>query len=167
MRFFDRRTISNYAYLGYVLVEALFGPSGLIDMILFCIPFALYTYTFGYALLTGKGSFWKKLLNPMMAAIFLGCVFGLSEISVPDVLASVLNVPSVCTGPLSMLLTGLVLSSFAAKDFIPNGRLFVFLSARLVFCRVVAFFAFIVDVDLFHWCHGTPFYNFFEPFAKI
>ena len=54
-------TLSNYAYMGYALCESLFGESGLTDLILFCIPFAFYTYTFGYAMLTGKGSIAKKL----------------------------------------------------------------------------------------------------------
>ena len=49
-------TLANYAYMGYALAEWIYGESGLTDLILFCIPFAIYTYTFGYAMLTGAGT---------------------------------------------------------------------------------------------------------------
>ncbi len=135
---FERRVfrysfaISNYAYLGYVLIENLFGEKGLTNMILFCIPFAFYTYSFGYALLTGKGATFKKLINPMTIAIFLGMIFGLCGISIPAVLKPVLQMSSACVGPLSMLLTGLVLSNFNVKELLMNGKAYVFTVLRLL-----------------------------------
>jgi len=40
-------TISNYAYLGYALIEGLYVSQALTNMLVFCIPFSLYTYTVG------------------------------------------------------------------------------------------------------------------------
>ena len=57
--------ISNYGSLGYVFVEALLGPSALTDMIFFCIPISFYSYSFGYAMLSGSGHTFKKMLNPI------------------------------------------------------------------------------------------------------
>ena len=108
--------ISNYAYMGYVLAEELFGAQGLTDLILFCIPFAIYTYTFGYAMLTGKGRSWRRLINPMTVSILCGIVVGLSGLSVPAILTQVLSSASACVGPLSMLLTGMTLSTFACVN---------------------------------------------------
>ncbi|MBE6981170.1 MAG: hypothetical protein E7437_02465 [Ruminococcaceae bacterium] len=125
-------TISNYAYLGYVLVEAVLGPQALTDMILFCIPFSFYTYSFGFALLNNKGSLWKKTLNPMTIAIFVGLLFGVLEIPVPDFLQNALNAASGCTGPLSMLLTGLVVAAMPWKALIPDVRTWLFSAMRLV-----------------------------------
>ena len=124
--------ISNYAYMGYVLAEELFGAQGLTDLILFCIPFAIYTYTFGYAMLTGKGASWRRLINPMTVAIMCGIVVGLSGLSVPAILTQVLSSASACVGPLSMLLTGMTLSAFALRELICDKKAYIFCAFRLL-----------------------------------
>lgn len=125
-------TLANYAYMGYALCESVFGESGLTDLILFCIPFAIYTYTFGYAMLTGKGSTVKKLLNPMTAAIALGIVAGLTGIKLPEALTSVLSASSSCVAPLSMLLTGFTLSAFPLRSLISDARAYILVALRLI-----------------------------------
>ena len=125
-------TISNYAYMGYVLAEELFGAQGLTDLILFCIPFAIYTYTFGYAMLTGKGTSIRRVINPMTVAILCGMAVGLSGLSVPAMLSQVLTSASACVGPLSMLLTGMTLSTFALRELISDWRAYLFSALRLL-----------------------------------
>ncbi len=125
-------TLSNYAYMGYALCEWLFGESGLTDLILFCIPFAIYTYTFGYAMLTGKGATAKKLLNPMTVAIFLGMLVGLSGLQIPDMFTKVLSNSSACVAPVSMLLTGMTLSSFPLKSLFTDLKAYAFVAVRLL-----------------------------------
>ena len=92
-------TISNYAYLGYVLVEYTLGDAALTDMILFCIPFAFYTYTFGYSLLSNSSDLWKKLFNPMTVSIVLGVIFGVCGITLPAFFSRALDYASGCVGP--------------------------------------------------------------------
>lgn len=125
-------TISNYAYMGYVLAEELFGAQGLTDLILFCIPFAIYTYTFGYAMLTGKGTSIRRVINPMTVAILCGIAVGLSGLPVPAILTQMLSSASSCVGPLSMLLTGMTLSAFALRELICDGKAYIFSALRLV-----------------------------------
>lgn len=132
-------TISNYGYMGYVLVEAMFGESGLTDMLLFAIPFSFYTYTFGYAMLTGNGNFFKKLLNTMTFSIVAGVAFGLSGLALPNTVNTVLNAASACTGPVSMVLTGLVLSGFSFKELLLDKKSYVFMGMRLVAVPLVIF----------------------------
>ena len=125
-------TLANYAYMGYALCESIFGETGLTDLILFCIPFAIYTYTFGYAMLTGQGSTLKKLFNPMTAAIILGIVVGLSGINIPEILTSVLSASSACVAPLSMLLTGLTLSAFTLRSLVADAKAYILVAIRLI-----------------------------------
>ena len=139
-------TISNYAYMGYVLAEELFGAQGLTDLILFCIPFAIYTYTFGYAMLTGKGAAWRRVINPMTAAILCGMIIGLTSCPIPAMITQVLSSASACVGPLSMILTGMTLSTFALRELVSDGRAYLFAALRLFglplfvmgFCRLAA-----------------------------
>ena len=125
-------TISNYAYMGYVLTEQLFGTDGLTDLILFCIPFAMYTYTFGYAMLTGRGGSLKRLVTPLTLSIALGIVVGLTQIQIPDVIGQVLSTSSACVGPLSMVLTGISLSAFAPRELVTDVKTYIVVALRLV-----------------------------------
>lgn len=125
-------TISNYAYMGYVLTEQLFGTEGLTDLILFCIPFAMYTYTFGYAMLTNRGGSIKRLLTPLTLSIVLGITVGLTQIQIPDVISQVLNTSSACVGPLSMVLTGISLSAFAPRELVTDVKTYIVVALRLV-----------------------------------
>ena len=124
--------ISNYAYLGYVFVENTLGEKALTDMILFCIPFAFYTYTFGYSLLSNKPKSWKNMITPMTVAIALGMAFGMSGIQLPAFCSKTLELASGCVGPLSMLLTGLVIASFNLKELVPDIKTVIFSLIRLV-----------------------------------
>lgn len=132
--------IANYAYLGYALIESVFGESVLAEFMLFAIPFIFYTYTVGYAMLTGGKNPIKRLLNPITAAIVIGLVFGLCGWKLPDMLTTAVSSASACVGPLSMLLTGITLSTFAFKDLLSNKTAYIFSALRLVVIPAVAYF---------------------------
>ena len=132
--------IGNYGYMGYVLAEAVLGSVGLTNIILFCIPFSIYTYTAGYIILVGKGDgTLKKLLNPITAAIALGIIFGLTEIQMPDAVTTILSSSSSCVGPMSMIFTGLVISSFNLKELLPNARIAAFTLIKLLALPLAVF----------------------------
>ena len=133
-------TIANYAYLGYALIESVFGVTVLAQFMLFAIPFIFYTYTVGYAMLTGGKNPIKRLLNPITAAIVIGLVFGLCEWKLPEMLTSVVDSANKCVGPLSMLLTGMTLSTFAFKELLSNKTAYIFSALRLVVIPAVAYF---------------------------
>ncbi len=133
--------VTNYAYLGYVLIEAVFGEAMLTDFVFFAIPFIVYTYTFGYALLTGGKNPWKRLLNPMTVSIALGMVFSLSGFSLPRLLFEAISMASSCVGPVSMLLTGLTLSAFTLKDMVLDHKAYLFSALRLLLIPAAVFLA--------------------------
>ena len=132
--------ITNYGYLGYVLIGSVFGESVLAQFMFFVIPFSTYTYTVGYVLLTGGKKPWKKLFNPVTTAIVLGILVGLSGISLPEILSSSVSMASACVGPLSMLLTGITLSTFALGELISNKTVYLFTAIRLVILPALAYF---------------------------
>lgn len=131
--------IANYAYLGYTLIGSVFGERVLADFMLFAIPFVFYTYTVGYILLTGGGNPLKKLLNPMTLAIALGISVGLSGIKLPEILSSVVSMASACVGPMTMILTGITLSTFAIKELLGDKLAYGFSFLRLVGFPAVAY----------------------------
>ena len=132
-------TISNYAYMGYALMESLFGAQGLTDLIIFCIPFAMYTYTFGYSMLTGKGTSLKRIFNPLTCSILFGIVFGLFQIPLPGLISSVLGSSSSCVGPISMLLTGFSLSIFSIREIVADKTTYLVVFLRLAVIPMIVF----------------------------
>ncbi len=131
--------VSNYAYLGYALIEAVFGEEMLASFIFFAIPFIIYTYTAGYAMLTGGKNPVKRLLNPITAAIILGMICGMTSLKIPEVISSVTSMASACVGPLSMLLTGITLAAFSLKELFKNKQAYIFCGIRLVLFPAVAY----------------------------
>ena len=131
--------ISNYAYFGYVLVEQVFGSAAMNNMMVFCIPLSLYCYTFGVSLLMDKKASLKSLLNTITVSIGLGIVWGLLQLPLPDVVRTVMTNASGCVGPMSMVLVGLVLSSFSGKDLLPNGNVIAFCLIRLLAVPLIVF----------------------------
>lgn len=137
--------ITNYAYLGYTLIGSVFGDEVLSKFMLFAVPFVIFTYTIGYVMLTGGKNPLKKLLNPITVSIILGMTVGLCGFKLPSFLASTVSMASGCVGPLSMILTGMTLSTFAIKDLVSDKSAYIFSALRLVvipgivylFCRLV------------------------------
>lgn len=135
-------TISNYGYLGYALIEGVFGSIALTDMILFCLPFSIYTYTVGYVVVTGGKISLKRLMNPITVASFLGMLVGLSGLQIPDLIGNVLTSASSCLGPITMLLTGLTLSEYSLKRMLGDIKVYLLTSVRLVVLPLFVFLTF-------------------------
>lgn len=125
-------TITNYAYFGYVLVEQVFGPVALNNMMVFCIPSSLYCYTFGVSKLMDRKVSFKSLLNTITISIALGIIWGLFQLPLPDVVKTVMSNANACVGPVSMILVGMVLSTFSARDLMPDGSVIIFCLVRLL-----------------------------------
>lgn len=132
-------TITNYAYFGYVLVEQVFGPAAMNNMMVFCIPLSFYCYTFGVSKLMDRKVSFKSLLNTITISIVLGIIWGLFQLPLPGVVKTVMSNANACVGPVSMVLVGLVLSTFSAKDLMPDGRTIVFCLARLLLVPLAVF----------------------------
>ncbi len=124
--------ICNYAYLGYVLIEESLGLAALTGMILFCVPFSIYTNSFGFLLLTEKKFTAKNLFNTITVSLVFGMIFGLFHIPVPSFCDKILSMGSACAGPLAMIITGLVLSTFSFKELICDRSVYVMTFFRLV-----------------------------------
>lgn len=131
-------TISNYGYIGYALAEGIFGPSVLMDVMMFAFPVCLYTYTIGYSMLTGGKLSFKKLINPVTIAMVLGAVVGLSGIALPSAANSFLSKAAACMSPVSMLLTGIVISDYRLKELLGQWQVYVIAAMRLLVIPCIA-----------------------------
>ncbi len=129
--------VPNMGYMGYPLAEAMFGAVGLMDLMMFGIPVSLYIYVYGYPILTKTKLSLKALLNPVIITMAAGMVLGLSGLQMPELLADILGKGSACMGPVSMLLTGIVISEYPFKDILSDIRIYIMSALRLVVIPVI------------------------------
>lgn len=134
--------IPSYGYIGYALVESAFGPEVLQDMMMFTMPLTVYIYTAGYSMLTGEKIKLKSLIKPSIVAMVLGMIVGLSGVQIPAFGLMLLNKASACTAPVSMLLTGIVISEYKLKDMLCSKMAYAVTLLRLVVLPVGAAFLF-------------------------
>ena len=132
--------VPNYGYMGYAMAEGLFGPVGLLELIIFSLPISLYTYTLGFAMLTKRPVSLKKLLNPVNVAVILGVLVGLFSIKLPGVATLFLSKSAACMAPVSMLLAGLTISQFDLKSLVLNKKAYAMCALRLLVIPLAIFF---------------------------
>ena len=124
--------ISNYAYLGYVLVGEAISEAAMNNLMVFCIPISIYCNTVGIAMLMDKKINLKNLFQPVTVAMFIGIGWGLLGIPVPAFLQTILKSAANCMGPTSMVLVGMVLSGFTLRQLLPGWQAWVFSGVRLL-----------------------------------
>lgn len=127
-------TNANFGYMGYVLIEALFGADALFNMIIFTIPCNIYAFTIGINSFNPdmpKFTF-KSLLTPVTVALIAGAVLGLSGIVLPEFVSGSLSGISKTMGPLAMIVTGFIIAKYKFLDIIVNCRIYLASLLRLI-----------------------------------
>lgn len=140
----ERRTftysfiITNAGFLGYPLIEAVFGPEILLKYMIFNIPTNIFIYTVGMGMFRSDEplhfSFGelKRLVNPPLIAIPVGILIGLFQIRLPAAVDSILVSSADCMAPVAMLMTGIVLSRHGIGEAFANWRYYCASLIRLI-----------------------------------
>lgn len=126
---------ANYGYVGYPVIEGVFGSEMLTKMILFAVPFTFAIYTYGAILLSGDGSS-KKLkippkMIPILCALGLGVIVGLTGVKLPGFVTGMTGALKGCMSPVAMIMTGFVLGSLNFKAIFTSIRAYLVSVVRL------------------------------------
>ena len=125
--------VPNTGYVGTALVLSLFGKETLMLMHIFCIPLAFYTYSEGVRTLLGKQKFQlRAFLNPILIAIFVGMIFGLLSLQLPEILAVAIDDCSACLAPVSMILTGFTIGEYRLGHILRDRRIYAVVALRMI-----------------------------------
>ena len=132
---------ANYGYVGYPVIEGVFGSGMLTSMILFAVPFTFAIYTYGAILLSNDGKS-KKLtippkMIPILCALALGVIVGLTGIKLPTVVTGMTGALKGCMSPVAMIMTGFVLGSLNFKEIFTSARAYAVSIVRLVVIPLV------------------------------
>lgn len=132
----------NNVFVGFPLVEAIFGPEAVFCASLTNIPFNLILYTLGVSLLhqqedkKGKLNLREIFSVPLLATLAAIVIF-LAQIPMPAMAADFLSTMGGATVSLSMLIIGISLSTMPIREAILDWRAYVVSLARLILCPVL------------------------------
>ena len=136
---------SNTSFMGYPVVQALFGNEAIFYTLILHMPFYILFYSLALYLIAkdggGESKFeWKKLLNTGLISAILSLVLYFSKWNMPDLIAEPLKFVGNTTMPLSMIIIGASLSMFSLKEVFGQPRLYIMSAIRLLGIPVLTFF---------------------------
>lgn len=131
-------TFANFSYMGNAIVPEILGEEALYNYMLFSLPINIAVYTWGFLILIPRGknerSVLKSLINPVFISIALGTVLGISGAGrfIPAFVMSAVRSLASCMGPLAMVLTGMVIGKYDARQLLKNKKVYIVALLRLV-----------------------------------
>ena len=127
---------SNIGFMGFPVIQAVYGNEALLYAALFLIPFNVLIYTYGISVMDTRGEKKKfeisKVLNVGVIACVLALIIYLVGVPVPHVLDSAVDMVSSLTAPLSMMIIGDSLAKIDLIKLFLNGRMLLFSAVKLV-----------------------------------
>jgi malate permease and related proteins len=136
---------SNVGFMGFPVIEALYGHDAIFRAAIYNIPFNLFSYSLGAYMLARDG---KKPLrfspmlfvNPNVAAAVIGFVLFIAGITLPGPLGGAVELAGSTTTPLSMLLIGAMLSQGSILGNLGKPRVWAVSVVRLLVMPVLVYF---------------------------
>jgi len=137
---------SNVGFMGFPVVETIFGQDALFLLAVYNVPFNLLAFSVGAWLIARDGGSrvglnWKMFVNVNVVATVVGFVFFLLSIKFPAALGKTLKLTGDVTTPLSMIAIGAILGRMKLRAVLGHWRVWVFSAVRLVVLPAVIFAA--------------------------
>lgn len=135
-------TFSNLGFMGFPVINALYGANGLFLASIANIAHGILFYSFGiYLVSRGRGDNklnWRGVfLNNIMIAIFISLIFYFAQIPLPDFVQGTVASVGVMTTPITLLIIGLKLSEYQLKEVFNNHVQYELSLVRLIVVPVV------------------------------
>lgn len=135
--------LSNVGFIGYPVVDALFGPDARFYVTIFILVFQLVTFTYGIFLVSGDRRhirLTKELLKkPIIWASIFAYVYYLTGWSAPQLVADAVSYVGNITTPASMLVIGCSLACIPIGSVFRNWRMYVLLACKMILLPLVGF----------------------------
>lgn len=137
-------TYMNTAFVGFPIVETVYGPEAVFYASLSGIPFNLMLYSLGTITLcggtTGEKIPLKKIFTPPLVVTLIGAVIFTFRIPFPKVVEDTVSTLAGATIPISMIIIGTSLGAIPIKAAVTNWRIYLVSLIRLLVCPIVTYF---------------------------
>ena len=158
----DKKTILHFAnvftntgYVGFPILFSIYGPEGVIYGSIFNMFFVIFVWTYGLLLFKGKlekEDLKKEIksifLNPSIIAVFLGIIVLVFNIQLPKALSSSMESIGGMTGPLSMIIIGVILSNVKLKKHLGDWTIYYGIITKLIIIPIIILLLFFLIGDM-------------------
>lgn len=118
----------NAAFIGYPLLQSVFGQLGIFYTSIYLIIFNIFLWSYGVTLFIGTLNLHNMkiaVINPGIISIIIGLLLYVFSIRIPELLLQPMRLIGGITTPLSMIVTGVILSDINYQQMIGNFHLYV------------------------------------------
>ncbi len=128
---------SNVGFMGFPIINSIFGEEAIFYAAIFNLPFNLLLYTLGIYFVsmhkeTQMKFDGKKMMNPGVVAVVIGIVLLVTRLKLPVVVSETIDLVGSLTTPLSMLVIGASLSNVKIKSLFTNPMLYLYSFIKLL-----------------------------------
>lgn len=132
---------SNIGFMGFPVLQAIYGSDSLLYASLFLFPFNILIYTYGISAMKkektdDKEGNLKKILNIGVIACAVAIALYFIPVSMPTFVKTTVSSLSNLTAPLSMLVIGASLAQIDIKELFTDIRLIIFSIIKLIIIPV-------------------------------
>ena len=122
---------SNIGFMGYPVVNAIYGPTGVFYASIFNIIFNLSAFTMGVFIIRyGQKDSVKFEMKRVLTPGFLGCVLAIilyfCKVRFPDLVMELLGTVGGLTTPLAMILMGSILAAMDIKEIFNDHKVYLY-----------------------------------------
>lgn len=132
---------ANCGFMGYPVLESLFGKIGIFYGSIYVIAFNVFIWTYGVALFNdqkGSKSLKKAVINPGVISVFIGLVIFVFSIKLPFPVSKAIDMVGSMTTPISMLIVGALLADTNFKDLFKGFSIYYGIAVRLLLLPILA-----------------------------
>lgn len=136
----------NTGYVGFPVLNSIFGAEGIIYGSIFNLFFVIFVWTYGIMLYKGnlekgylKNEMLSLLFNPSIIAVIIGIIIMVFDIKIKGALLQSIKSIGTITGPLSMLIIGVILSKVKIKQHLTDWTVYYGIIIKLLFIPVVIY----------------------------
>ena len=143
----------NVGFMGFPVIQALFGQDAIFYAAIFNIPFNILVYTVGVALVNTKVENYKinmkTFINPGVIASVIGFLIFVLSIPITPVIKDTVVLIGSTTTPISMLVIGSMLSVLPISTMFNNWRIYVVSIVRVFVIPLLVYYILkvILNVD--------------------
>jgi hypothetical protein len=128
---------SNVGFMGYPVLQAVYGDEAIFFGAVYNMPFSLLIFTVGVLFLTRgqKRSMrdnWALILNPGTVAVIIGLFLFITSIPLPEALVGTIKLLGDMTPPFSMIIVGAILAKIETDKMLGNWRVYAISLIRLL-----------------------------------
>ncbi len=134
-------TFPNHAFMGWAVMDAVFGGEAVFYATFANLAFCTYAYTYGIWLMQSTGtdagqnvhhSIKEYIFTPVNAAVVVGLIMFIFQLRFPAPVDNAVQGLSSLTTPMAMFYVGTILTKSSVKDVLSDWRTYVCSLVRLV-----------------------------------